>query len=733
MSSLIIQCSHACQPHGERSTRRDASFVRLELASHIFPLSPAPTMATTRKSNGKLAPSKRAAAAPDSDSDGFEAEQHARPKKRVKTRKGSQGTDDDEEGNTPAVVAKPRNPRRKLGRLAMMMSMPIDVFCEIARYLGPHDLLRMARTSRTLRNLLMTKDSKPIWRAAEDSVGLPECPLDLSSPQYASFVFDAFCTHCFHAKAYKQLTPLRIRLCKECTTFLSRADSWVYNDPDMPRNDEERSCVLRLVNGLSTTSPPIKALDYSNLRSFMFYDPQVTAAVAKYRSFDEACRQREGFLDAENDETVQRYLSSPALDRWLENTKVARSNDIQNARDSRLRSIYNKLTALGYTQADYRTDGDQKDWKWNSLIDQPRPLTDRIWKNILPQLEETIRLRREKRARIAKERRRSERRYKLRKLAEKFVCSESGKTCYVAPVELYKQPLARQFVESDEEGTALSEAQWLSIKQQVVEFSKVRQREIEEEAASALVAARREAGLPAISAISIESSEGKREVQAGEGKSVSVLQHPTAFFGSRDLKPFTGILDERHDYCHKEFDCARGERWVLRQPARNGVLYADALYSELGLPSTTMNDMLALGESFVCLRCDPTVRTLMTWIDLVNHFYNENDLFEKREAVRKRRTDCEVVNINDHDRIEPEPLAAYTGDITALRDGTLAAASLSELEKWIQACTCETHDGKSFQSCCASCFKLGQHYLNLFSCQGQMDVHRRAKHTARTD
>ncbi|KAH8116967.1 hypothetical protein DFH11DRAFT_1578405, partial [Phellopilus nigrolimitatus] len=494
----------------------------------------------------------------------------------------------------------------------MMMSMPIDVFCEITRYLGPHDLLRMARTSRTLRNLLMTKDSKPIWRAAEDSAGLPECPLDLSSPQYASFIFDAFCTHCFHAKAYKQLTPLRIRLCKKCTKCLRRADTWGYEKhPDMPHNEEERSCVLRLVNGLSTTSStegnliaaltysnPRSSLTYSNLRSFMFYIPQVRAAVAKYRSFDEACRQREGFLDAEHDETVQRYLSSPALDRWLENTKVARSNDIQNARDSRLRSIYNKLAELGYTQADYRTDGDQKDWKWDSLIDQPRPLTDRIWKNILPQLEETIRLRREKRARIAKERRRSERRYKLRKLAEKFVCSESGKTCYVAPVELYKQPLARQFVESDEEGTALSEAQWLSIKQQVVEFSKVRQREIEEEAASALVAARREAGLPAISTISIEFSEDKREVQDGEGKSASVLQHPTAFFGSRDLKLFTGILDERHDYCHKEYDCARGERWVLRQPARNGVLYADALYSELGLPSATMDDMLALGESF---------------------------------------------------------------------------------------------------------------------------------------
>ncbi|KAH8115068.1 hypothetical protein DFH11DRAFT_143824 [Phellopilus nigrolimitatus] len=688
-------------------------------------------MATTRKSNGKLPPSKRPATPDsDSDSDGSEAKQHARPKKRVKTKKECQGTDDDKEGHTPVVVAKARNPRRKLSRLAMMMSMPIDVFCEIARHLGPHDLLRMARTSKALRNLLMTKDSKSIWRAAEDSVGLPECPLDLSSPQYASFIFDAFCTHCFHVKAYKHLTPLRIRLCKKCMSLhLRKPVSWILTGRlDMPYDEEDNCNVLRLVNGLSTTSSTeknIKALDYSDLRSFMFYVPQIKTAFAKYRSLGEACQRREGYLD---EGTLQRYLSSPALDRCLENMKAARSNDIQNARDSRLRSIGIKLAQLGYTEADYRTGDDEENWKWNSLVDQPRPLTDRIWKNILPQLEETIRLRREKKTRLEKEQLFKKRQQKLREIAETFVCSESGKTCYVAPAELFKQPLAKQFIESDGTGTDLCEAQWLSIKQQMVEFSKVRQREIEEEYASAIVIARRNAGLPAISTKLMESSEDKRETQTGKSKSDGVLQHPTAFFGSRYLKLFTSILEDRHDYCWREFRWSRGNQWEHSQPACNGILYADALYSELDLPSTTMDDMLALEKSFVCLRCDPTFRELMTWTDLVKHFYRENNSFEEMEVVKKRLTDCEVGNVNDHDRTKPERLAAYTGDITVLRDGSLAATNPSGLEKWIQTCTCETHTGKRLvDPFCSPCYRLGQHYIR-FSCQGQMDIHHRAKH-----
>ncbi|KAH8115067.1 hypothetical protein DFH11DRAFT_1591242 [Phellopilus nigrolimitatus] len=255
--------------------------------------------------------------------------------------------------------------------------MPIDVFCEIARYLGPDDLLRMSRASKKLRNLLMTKYSKLIWRAAEKAVGLPECPLDLSSPQYASFIFDLFCSH---------LTPLRVRLCKTCSNQnLQKVSSWLGDEGlNIQSNEKELFSVLMLVNGLSITSSTeftdeesVKALSISDLRNFMFYVPQVKAALVKYRSFDGTCEQREGCLDAGHEAARQRYLSAHTLNRSLEHIKEMKSKDEQIATERRERSIIIKLKELGYTNVDFQVYNDEEGWKWFNLIRQPRALTDR--------------------------------------------------------------------------------------------------------------------------------------------------------------------------------------------------------------------------------------------------------------------------------------------------------------------------------------------------------------------
>lgn len=46
--------------------------------------------------------------------------------------------------------------------------------------MSPGDLLSLARTSKELRDYFTMEQSKPIWRAARDGVGLPECPADIS-------------------------------------------------------------------------------------------------------------------------------------------------------------------------------------------------------------------------------------------------------------------------------------------------------------------------------------------------------------------------------------------------------------------------------------------------------------------------------------------------------------------------------------------------------------------------
>jgi hypothetical protein len=103
--------------------------------------------------------------------------------------------------------------RGSRGKLMNFFAMPIDIFVEvclthidrmlqvtrnslqIASHLCPIDLLHLARTSKFLRAVLMSRiTSNHIWKASRANIdGLPACPSDLSEPQYARLVFDNSC------------------------------------------------------------------------------------------------------------------------------------------------------------------------------------------------------------------------------------------------------------------------------------------------------------------------------------------------------------------------------------------------------------------------------------------------------------------------------------------------------------------------------------------------------------
>jgi hypothetical protein len=59
------------------------------------------------------------------------------------------------------------------------------------------DLLNLARTTKDLRRILMSRASKSVWKEAFSNVspaGLPDCPPDLNEPQYAELAFGRNCT-----------------------------------------------------------------------------------------------------------------------------------------------------------------------------------------------------------------------------------------------------------------------------------------------------------------------------------------------------------------------------------------------------------------------------------------------------------------------------------------------------------------------------------------------------------
>ncbi|OJA13349.1 hypothetical protein AZE42_04511 [Rhizopogon vesiculosus] len=112
--------------------------------------------------------------------------------------------------------AKPSKKSKQRGRLDLMPTMNLDILFHILSFLHPMDLVNLSRTSRNFRNLLLQRSSAAAWKVARLQVDdLPDCPPDMSEPQYANLVFYPHCHDC--DKVVRSiLWQFRARYCLKC-------------------------------------------------------------------------------------------------------------------------------------------------------------------------------------------------------------------------------------------------------------------------------------------------------------------------------------------------------------------------------------------------------------------------------------------------------------------------------------------------------------------------------------
>lgn len=61
----------------------------------------------------------------------------------------------------------------------------------------PIDVLHLSMASKEFRSTFASQNSRHIWMAARKNIAnLPDCPTDLSEPQYAALVFGRHCQVC---------------------------------------------------------------------------------------------------------------------------------------------------------------------------------------------------------------------------------------------------------------------------------------------------------------------------------------------------------------------------------------------------------------------------------------------------------------------------------------------------------------------------------------------------------
>ena len=146
----------------------------------------------------------------DSDASDSDFEASAPPAKR---RRVSQPKPKERLKKKEVVKIAPKKLRAYKGVLQEMWALPLDVtyevrmvrilhvrgaywfaYIQIFGRLKPLDLLQLSRTSKKLRSLLLGRSSKSVWIQARANVeGLPDCPLDMSEPAYASLAFEPYC------------------------------------------------------------------------------------------------------------------------------------------------------------------------------------------------------------------------------------------------------------------------------------------------------------------------------------------------------------------------------------------------------------------------------------------------------------------------------------------------------------------------------------------------------------
>ncbi|KAF9218732.1 hypothetical protein BS17DRAFT_761974 [Gyrodon lividus] len=253
----------------------------------------------------------------------------------------------------------------------MLPELNPDVLFHIFSFLQPMDLLNLARTTKAFRQLLMRRSSVSVWKTARGGVeGLPDCPPDLSEPQYANLAFYSHCHNCgnFVPTIHWQL---RRRYCSSC----------------------RKKCLqLRKYSGHLLRGGgllPEEILKVTERIDFIYVDiEQLDAFMAEY--YKVPVDKRDEFLADRRLHvcTIQEHASK--CKAWHQDATDARNSERQNARIARADSIFARLKSLGYEAEINYYEASFIQELSRSIFNDTKPLTDKVWDRVYPQLEQQM-------------------------------------------------------------------------------------------------------------------------------------------------------------------------------------------------------------------------------------------------------------------------------------------------------------------------------------------------------
>ncbi|KAG9019068.1 hypothetical protein FRB90_006811 [Tulasnella sp. 427] len=412
------------------------------------------------------------------------AKQAKPPNKRRRTKNVK--TDDDDttfglpfkpsssaRGNNRAIAEQTELITRRTGRggkLRDLMNMPVDIFTEVCSYLDPYDLRRLAVTSKRLWDILMTKESQPIWKMALDAISeLPQCPRDLNEPQYVCLLYSSEChTIGCRGRGTKVDWYHRVRFCAACYgVALVNNTTVTYSMFGVFDSD-----ALESVKSYFDSDPVMHFEDdYSWRRSrkdnrrFLLRTLRQAAAEYAALSTEEERDEYEDRLEKEHDYRVKK---GKAMRKWNSDQMAGKATDIAAGKQARSEIIKSKLLALGWDEKDLPMSN--KEFK--GIVFKNQKLTPKVWQNILPKLEPLLDACRTNRLAEEKIKRKSNREAAIREFARQTglaaIDSASIEPTYLRTTllpSIMNLPSVKSLIEEDTQ--TVTAEQWIDVAPEV--------------------------------------------------------------------------------------------------------------------------------------------------------------------------------------------------------------------------------------------------------------------------
>ncbi|KAK1219536.1 hypothetical protein PQX77_017724 [Marasmius sp. AFHP31] len=264
--------------------------------------------------------------------------------------------------------------------------MPLEVVLEVFRNLDPLDILRLSRTSKDLRRILLSSSSsRSVWQDALRNASCPPTPDDMSEPRFAALLFDSICNFCHRAPCPVIYWDIKVRLHDQCVpralyTFdeLTKLKNWS-KDVEVMMG---RLCVLGpdRVNCIPLYSDTASSarLQKTATRSFKVPEgiPTIDNQTASIGIYGTKRRWEESKLVSH----YKRVESTKVCKEWYRNHQQAEIRRSMDLNQERRQAIKVKLTPLGWTNNEF-ADGA---FRTHPVVIKSKSLSEEEWTLIEP-------------------------------------------------------------------------------------------------------------------------------------------------------------------------------------------------------------------------------------------------------------------------------------------------------------------------------------------------------------